>query len=270
MDYRERKISSENGKPGEVTDRKILGALDPGQIPSGYGIVFVPPKFREPESRFAKLEYLITNNTGDVMLFIDPNLRSLSGIQLEEGRFEGFTLGMENLPPKYQEAIDKIKMPDRIQTIKSMGGTVFVHALGMGTFEDPLRVIQSSTQTAYKNIYLLVHPAVAKHAFLSNQSFTVLLNDVLYTYSPKNGVAVEVEASTIFEPPRADANAIRRDIEKNKPISSLDDDYYHFMIKHPDTGKDPVGWYREDYSLYGLKIAETGFKRVQDMLRRKK
>ena len=116
----------------------------------------------------------------------------------------------------------------------------------------------------------MVHPAAARHVFLLSQPLTVSLNDVIYTYTPKKEVAVEVEAAVTFRPPREDLVVIKRDIETNTPLPPIDIDYYDFVTAHPGTSKDPVTWYREDYSSYGLRIAESAFKHVQDMLRKKK
>lgn len=265
----EHKTPSEKNIRVEVTDKKVLGALDPERIPQGYGIVRIAPRFIAPERRPDKPEYVITNDTGDARLFFDPELRSMSSMELKEGKFEGFVSGLKDLPPEYQDAMSEAQIPDTIQTTKSTEGTELLFTVGTGTSEDPLRTVQRTVQTYHKDVFHLLHLALVRHAYVSDQPISLLMNNVLYTYTPKKGVAVEVEAAVTFRPPREDIAAIERDIDTNTPLLPIDTDYYKFITTHPSTPKDPVTWYREDYSSYGLRSAESAFNRVQDKLRKK-
>lgn len=232
MDDLEHKPPSEEDIWVEVTDKKILGALDPERIPLGYGVVRIEPHFIAPGRRQDEPEYVvITNNTGDARLYLDPDTRSMSSMELAEVELNGSISGLKDLPPEYQGAMSKVKMPDIIQITKSTEAIELLFAVGTGTSEDPLRAVQRTAQT-YKDMYLLIHLALARHAYVAKQQIFLLVNGILYTYTPKNGVAIEVEAAVTFRHPTGASEA-------------------------------EVTWYRKQSSVgRDLEIAESAFKRV--------
>jgi hypothetical protein len=242
----------------EITDKKILGNIDAKKIPTGYGAVCLDPE---------KSEFLLTNDVGDVMLFIDPSTRNMSTMELKELKWDAgaFLSGLKDLPQEYQSVMEKAKMPKKFHVTKSPEGTEFVHAIGKGTLDKPLKVVQRSTHV-YKDISL-VHLAVIKHVFITQQPVTVLLNSVVFTYTPKRS-NVEIKASTTFHPPR-EFDDIDRDLKADKPVSVIEYDYHAFLTKNQDIFKDPTEWYREDYYGYGLNMANAMFEKVEERVNKK-
>lgn len=242
----------------EFTDKRTLGTIEAGKIPAGYGVVTLNPE---------KSESLVTNNVGDVMLFIDPDTRSMSSMKLREVEWDagGFVSGLGDLPREYQEAFRKAQMPKTFHVTDSPEGTEFVHAIGRGTTLDPLEIVQRSTHV-YRDISL-VHLAMAKHAAITKEPITVSLNDVLFTYTP-NRDKVGLDVSVTFSPPR-EVGLIEKDLEQEKDISFLDHSYNQYLDEHPDTFKSPEDWYRQNYDGYGLNMAKAMFQNVGRRIKEK-
>lgn len=239
----------------EVVDKEILGSIDAKKIPTGYGAVSLDS---------AKGEFILTNDVGDVMLFIDPETRNLSTMEVKEVEWdvEAFLSGANDLPQEYQDAMEEAKMSNKFHTTKSPEGTELVHAVGKGTRDEPLEIIQRSTHV-YKDISL-VHLAMIKHADITQRPITVSLNNVTFTYTPK-GSEIEMEATTKFIPPRKFED-IDKDLNNQKQVSVLDYSYHQFLIKNKDVHKDPTEWCREDYYGYGQNMASAMFKKVEERI----
>lgn len=249
-------FEEKNLKREPIIDKAVLGTLDTSKIPSGYGVVQLDKQ---------RGEVLITNDVGDVILFIDPNTRSLSTMELKEVEWDAgaFLSGLDDLPEEYKEAMEQAKMPKSFHVTKSPEGTEFVHGIGEGTPENPLEIVQRSTHV-YKDISL-AHIAIAKHVAITKQPLTITLNQVLFTYFPGENGSVSIEATVTFRPPR-DFDSIDEDMKADRNISYIDWDYHNFLIENPDIFKDPIEWYREDYYGYGMNMAKSMFSRVQERL----
>lgn len=242
----------------KIVDRKTLGVIDAEKIPSGYGIVSFD---------FEKPEFLVTNDTGDVRLFVDPSTREKSSMKLKKLEWDRnvFLSALGDLPPDYRDTLEKLEMPDEFYVTKSPEGTELVHAIGKGTPEEPLEIIQRSTHV-YRDISL-VHLAIIKYVSITQKPITVLLNKVLFTYTPQES-EVTIDASTSFQPPR-EFDKIDSDLRAGKPISYIDYSYHNWLTNNPDTFKDPAQWYREDYYGYGLKMAKAMIEKVKERIYKK-
>ncbi len=244
----------------DVTDETVLGIIDPKKIPSGYGLVVLDPN---------KPEFLITNNTGDVRLFIDPKTREMSSMELKEVELGSgtFLSGLKDLPPEYEEGMKKANLPKKFHITSSPEGTQFVHGIGEGTSEKlPLEIVQRSTQVAYNGV-ANAHLALIKQASITQKPIFTSLNEILFIYTPVEG-KVEVKAKITFLPPR-EFEKIEKDVKADNPIRYLEYDYYRFLIDNPDTFKNPIEWYREDYYLNGLKTAKAMFHDVKERIKNK-
>src|SRR5258708_38334780 len=96
----------QGSRPKEIIDRKVLGTIDASVIPTGYGIVAY-----DEESN----QVLVTNNTGDVRLFIDPDTREMSSMELKEVEWDvgTFLSGSSDLPEEYQDSLEKTEFPKK-------------------------------------------------------------------------------------------------------------------------------------------------------------
>ena len=248
------------GNRTEVIDRKTLGSVDAKKIPPGYGVVLFDPE---------KLEFLLTNNTGDVRLFINPSTSAMSSMELKEIELDPdtfFSVEPNGLPPQYQEELKKLKGPKKFHVTQSSESSEFVHAIGKGTPKEPLEIVDKSTKVIRKGASL-VHLAIIKHVSNTKQPITVLLNKVLFTYAPEGGKVI-MDASTTFYPPRK-FDDIDMDLKAGKPLSDFDYRYHQYLIENPDIFKDPIDWYREDYYDYDLNMANEMFEKVEERIKKK-
>lgn len=242
----------------EITDRKVLGIIDASIIPEGYGIVDYDPENQE---------LLVTNNTGDVRLFIDPETRAMSSMEIKEVESDAgaFFSGLTDLPEEYQQVKDKSRFPKKFRVTKSHEGTEFVHGIGSGNSpSSPIELVQKSTHT-YKDVSV-IHLALARTTQLRKTPLYASLNDILFTYTP-NGSQVEISAAASFTPPR-DFDAIEKDVKADKPIPVIEIFYYRYLLDNPDTFKDPIEWYREKNGTR-IDIAIGMFERVKERIESK-
>jgi hypothetical protein len=241
----------QSSRPKEITDHKVLGTIDASVIPTGYGIV----DFDQESSQI-----VVTNNTGDVRLFINPDTRGMSSMELKEVEWDAgaFLLGRSDLPKKSQDALAKTEFPKKFHIIKSHQGTEFVRGTGNGDSPtNPIKIVPKSTNT--RRDVSVIHLALAKTAQLRKTPIYASLNNILFTYFPQ-GNQVEISATASFRPPR-DFDDIEKDIKADKPPLALEGLYYDYLVDNPDIFKDPVEWYREEKGT-DIDAAVSMFERV--------
>ncbi|MEP7167541.1 MAG: hypothetical protein ABI758_06205 [Candidatus Woesebacteria bacterium] len=248
----------QDSRPKEITDHKILGTIDASVIPPGYGIVDY-----DQESS----QVLVTNNTGDVRLFIDPDTRETSSMELKEVEWDAgaFLSGISDVPQEFQDSLASKEFPKKFHVTKSHEGTEFVHGIGNGDAQNnPIEIVQKSTHV-YKDVSV-IHLAMAKTAQLRKTPIYASLNEILFTYSPK-GNQVEISATASFKPPR-DFDDIEKDIKADIPTAAFEVFYYTYLVDNPDVFKTPIEWYREEHGT-GIDTALSMFERVKERIKQK-
>ena len=255
----EKKQEIINGKPFPPREfaSEAIDTIDASQIPVGYGIV----PLQDNEGT------IITNNIGDVRLFIDPKLRHMSSLELKEIPIEKFFLsGLDNLPPEYRRAFEGSRMPTSFYIIKSPEDTELVYAIGKGTNDDPFRVIVKTMQVVKKDS-TFVHLALMRRALITGEEIQAYINDVLFKYMPTgDGGGVYIEASCYFRPPRS-FEKIDADMNtEDESITGVEISYYKWILEHPDEQLSPVEWCKTQYTNYGIRHARRIISMVRERI----
>ncbi len=252
-----KRISYETPKTSEITEHKVLGTIDASQIPASYGLVTVDALHHE---------WVATDDTADVRLWLDPKTKDRSSISTKTVNLDQNTALSAAHLSEADAASFANSLPKQFQVAKSAEKTHFEYAVGSGaSARHPIEIVPQSNSTGADIATL--HLAFARTVFATKRPLFAEMN-MAYAYEPE-GNKVKITVSVTYSPPRS-FDEIDRDRKAKRDVSPKEIRYHDYLIDNPDIFLDPEEWSRQQSGLPNLRLAEEIFQDVQARIQQKK
>jgi hypothetical protein len=237
----------EAGDDGQIT-WTTLGTLDGRLIAPGYGLV----------SNGADL-HLATNDTADLLLFLDPRTRARSTLEWRvislDAALAPFLRALDNwseAAANRTRAATAALGPDVALARQRDGGparTLFWLFGGAGTPADPFRHTAHVTQLATGGAVHQALLAFAAHAARYEQTVAAQWNQTQLRFRPlpagsAGSMPVQVEAGIRIRPIRA-FSAIDADLQAGRNIPTIELMYHRECLAHPGAIPESLAWQQQ-------------------------